>query len=308
MNLPRLTAIAVLSAALPACSGSTQSLPSSVSAPGAVANSAGRTASTMDAWHHALVAEKLPAAGCFRATYPSTQWNAIRCVAAPNKYFPVPKNAHPKLGQTVGDGNDFSIDTTPNVVSTSIGTFPIVKGVTSERSGDGSDSYTLQLNSNFFQSAACGTLKNCAGWSQFAYSNPPGSGSGTLFIQDWLVALDSYFTSCPPNAGWENLGIGCVQNSPYAVELPNVNVTQLASVALTGVAASTGDSIYMSVGNDEYGMENVQGDGITDLSENWQGSEFNIIGDGGGDEAFFNTGAKITVNIQAEDGVLTKPT
>ncbi|MGB6644599.1 MAG: hypothetical protein WBE35_06180 [Candidatus Cybelea sp.] len=180
--------------------------------------------------------------------------------------------------------------------------------MTSVRSGGSLDAYSLQLNSNFFETAACGTLQDCVGWSQFVYENPPGSGQGTLFIQDWLVATDtSGFSSCPPGKGWENLGIGCVQNSPFGVNLPNVDVTGLGSVIETGVADSSGDSIFMSVGSTEYGMKNVQDDGITDLSQHWEGAEFNILGDGGGDQANFNSGSKITVNIQADDGVKKKP-
>ncbi|HXM07749.1 MAG TPA: hypothetical protein VN936_09795, partial [Candidatus Acidoferrum sp.] len=57
-----------------------------------------------------------------------------------------------------------------------------------------------------------------------------------------------------------------------------------------------------------YGMKNVQGDGITDLSQNWQGAEFNIIGNGGADQAKFNSGSSITVSLQVKDGVSAKPT
>ncbi len=209
----------------------------------------------------------------------------------------------------VGDGRDFTADTTPNVISMAIGAFPKIKGVQTVQSGGGLDAYSIQLNSNFFNTAACGSLQDCVGWSQFVYENPSGSRQGSLFIQDWLVATNpSGFNTCPPGKGWENLGIGCVQNSPFGVDLPNNNVTGLGDMILTGNADSSGDSIFMSVGSTEYGMKNVQGDGITDLSKHWEGAEFNIIGDGGGDQANFNSGSKITVSIQADDGVQKKPT
>jgi hypothetical protein len=308
VNLPRLAAIAVLSALLSACSSSTAPLPATGSAANTIANPAGAAAS-MDAWHDALVANKLPSAGCFTATYPSTQWSRIACVTPPHVYFPVPRSQHPQLGQTVGDGNDFTIDTTPHIISTATGAFPKVSGVKTVVSGGSQGSYTLQLNSNFFQTAQCGSLANCVGWSQFVFFNPgPSSNQGFLFIQDWLVATKSSFTQCPPGKGWENLGIGCVQNSPGSVGLPALNVTDLASATVTGDAAKSGDSIYMMVGKQAYGMKNIQGDGITDLSKHWAGSEFNVIGNGGGDQAIFNSGSKITVSIEANDGVKTKPT
>jgi hypothetical protein len=308
VNLPRLTAIAVLSAALSACSSSTQSLPATGTNASAVTNPAA-IAGTMDAWHDSLALNKLPSAGCFKATYPSNQWSRIACGTPPRIWYPIPRSGKPHLGQSVGDGNDFTLDATPNIISSAIGAFPKVKGVTSVVSGGQQDSYTMQLNSNFFTTAQCGTLSNCVGWSQFVYENPPGTEEGALFIQDWLVATTrSGFSNCPPNKGWQNLGIGCVQNSPFGVYLPNINVTQIGSAVLTGDADTSGDSIYITVGKNAYGMKNVQGDGITDLSQHWQGAEFNIIGNGGGDSATFNSGSKISVNIQADDGSKKAPT
>jgi hypothetical protein len=218
------------------------------------------------------------------------------------------------LGQSVGDGLDFTADTNPNLISTAIGAFPKTKDVTSVDSvgccgEQGENSYTLQLNSYFFQTSACGSIPNCAGWEQFVFENPPGSGQAQLFIQDWLVPTEGTgLSGCPPDAGWEYVGIGCVQNSPYGVNIPNVSVTDLNQLIETGTAASGGDSIYLSVGDTEYGMKNVQSDGITDLSAHWEGAEFNVIGNAGGDVADFNSGAKITVSLQADDGVTTKPT
>jgi hypothetical protein len=312
MHLPRLSAILILSGALAACSNSTQSLPATGIAPGATGAVADGSAASVAAWHNALHTSPLPAAGCFKATYPSHNWQKIACITPPKLWYP-PRNKHPQIGQNVGDGRDFSIYVAPNYISQTIGSFPIakkVKTVTSQGccGEQGLNSYTFQLNSNFFKSAACGSLQNCAGWSQFVYENPPGNGEGALFIQDWLVPTNGGgFGSCPSGKGWEYADGGCVQNSPGGVNVPNVAISGIGSIVETGVAASSGDSIYMQVGKTEYGMKNVQNDGITDLSAGWQGSEFNIVGNAGGDIANFNAGAKIAVNIAAEDGVNTAP-
>jgi hypothetical protein len=308
MNLPRLTAIAVLSVAVSACSSPTQTMPATGTIADTVASPADGTTGAMETWNRSLVQNRLPSSGCFTATFPSTQWNRVACSTPPRIWYPIPRSQHPHLGQAVGDRNDFTADFTPHIVSTGIGMFPQVKGVKTVESGGSTDAYSLQLNSNFFQTAACGSLSDCVGWSQFVYENPPGSGQGQLFIQDWLVATNpSGFSTCPPGKGWENLGIGCVQNSPFGVNLPNIDVTQIGSVILTGVADKSGDSIYIAVGKKAYGMKNVQGDGITDLSKHWQGAGFNILGDGGGDQAVFNSGSKITVSVQGDDGVKAKP-
>jgi hypothetical protein len=114
-------------------------------------------------------------------------------------------------------------------------------------------------------------------------------------------------SGCPPGAGWQFVTFGCVQNSPFGVSLPNASITDFGQIIETGVASSsTGDSIYLSVGTAEYGME-VQGDGITDLAEHWEGAEFNIFGNAGGDIAVFNSGSNITVSLQTDDGVKAKP-
>jgi hypothetical protein len=214
--------------------------------------------------------------------------------------------------QSVGNGHDFTEDTTPNLISTAIGAFPKVKGVTSVKTVgnglDGTNSYTLQLNSYFFQTVACGNLQNCEGWEQFVFENPPGASKAQLFIQDWLVATRGSFSSCPPGKGWQNVGIGCVQNSPTSVPIPNVSITNLGQLIETGAAAATGDSVFLSVGTTAYGMQNIQSDGITDLSAHWMGAEFNVVGNAGGSIADFNAGSKITVSLQANDGVLVKPT
>ena len=166
-----------------------------------------------------------------------------------------------------------------HLISTSIGAFPKVKDVTSVQTvgggEDGLNSYTLQLNSDFFATSACGSIPQCEGWEQFVFENPPGAGhEASLFIQDWLVATGPGFNGCPAGKGWDAFrGLGCVENSPFSVNVPNVSVTNLAEVTETGTAASSGDSIFMSVGTTEYGMQNVQGDGITDLSAHWTASE-----------------------------------
>lgn len=310
MNFSRLASIAFLSVALSACSSSTQFLQPG----GAVA--AGKVAGSMDSWQRSITQNRLPGAGCFEATYPSTQWTRIACETPPRLWYPVPPSRRPRANvrqANVGNGNDFSADATPNLVSEAIGAFPRVRGVKSVVTVgggvDGTNSYTLQLNSYFFPTAACGSLANCLGWEQFVFENPPGTANqASLFIQDWLVATAGRFSSCPPGAGWEDVGIGCVQNSPYGVPIPNVSITDLGQLIETGEAALSGDSVFLSVGKKAYGMQNIQKDGITDLASHWMGAEFNVVGNAGGSTADFNSGSKITVSLQADTGLKKKPT
>lgn len=308
----------ILSGALSACSTTAQPLTPA----GAVANSAALglvPSSSLEIWHRSLERNALPGAGCFQASYPSTAWRRVACSKPPHLLYPVPASRRVRgpLPLNVGDGADYTANTTPNLISTSIGAFPTVKGVKKVKSVEnpkfgccglnGPNSYSIQLNSYFFPTSACGNIANCLGWEQFVYSNPPGS-DGQLFIQDWLVPSGSSgLSGCPPDKGWEYADGGCVQNSPYAVNVPNISIKDLAELTETGEAAAGGDSIYLSVGKTEYGMQNIQGDGITDLSAHWEGAEFNVIGNAGGDIADFNKGSSITVSLQTDTGITTAP-
>jgi hypothetical protein len=316
MNLPRLGGILIFSGALAACSNSTQSLPATGLANGASVSVADGSAASVTAWHNALHQNPLPAAGCYKASYPSQEWQNIACGAPLKQWYPR-RTPHLELGQTVGYGHDYTIVTKPHLISQTIGSFPVAKDVKTVTSVNcptctgetGVNSYSLQLNSTLFNTKACGTLPECVGWEQFIYTNPTGSNDGQLLIEDWLIMqYTNGFSNCPPGQGWYFIPDGgCVQNS-QSVDVPNVPITSLGSIVVTGVAAKSGDSLYMSVGKTEYGMKKIQGDGITDLADGWQGSEFNVLGNAGGDIADFNAGAKISVNIQADDGVKSAPT
>jgi hypothetical protein len=325
----RLTALVLLSA-LAACSGASSALPTSNSSAQSLAQSRLQPAAASVAgvdvysgWRRSMMKLALPNSGCFHASYPSYVWTPVACSTPPNVLYPLTPQLAAEIQaeavQSVGNGNDYTIDTGSNLISEAIGSFPVVTGVTSVKSVEnpefgccgenGKNSYTLQLNSYFFTSAACGKIKNCEGWEQFVFENPPGTGKAQLFIQDWLVPTTSAgLSGCPKDAGWEYADGGCVQNSPNSVDIPNQSIANLAEISETGEAASSGDSVYLSAGSDLYGMENVQGDGITDLSAHWAGAEFNVIGNAGGAIADFNSGASLTVSVQADDGVLSAPT
>lgn len=311
MKSSRLVLIGVLSAALAACSNFTQSF----QPPNSAANAVGKTAASMDSWHFALTQSDLPSAGCFQAIYPSTQWERIDCSPPPpHHFYPGPRSKLHAMGQAVGGGRDFTADTSPNLISKAIGAFPDVQGVKRVRSVgccgvQGLNSYTLQLNSQFFPTSACGSIPYCGGWEQFVFENPSHKRKGFLFIESWLVPMPiqrGSLSGCPPSGNWIYVGIGCYQNS-QAVRIPNISVKDLGQLIETGRASLSGDSIYLSFGTTEYGMRNIQSDGVVDLVDNWAGAEFNIFGDAGGDVANFNTGSTITVSIQTDTGLKTKP-
>jgi hypothetical protein len=258
------------------------------------------------AWRAALVRAALPSTGCFKASYPDAVWTKVNCVRAPQTpYLPrtgagIAPVANTSAGNTVGDGHDYAASvTTPITAGT--GSFPVVTGLTSEKGYlNRANTYSLQLNSNFFSTPVCnGAAKpsSCLGWQQFVYSN-----SGTAFMQYWLI---NWGNKCP-SGGWMAAGSDCYRNSA-AVPVPKQAATALATLSIMGSAAANGtDKMIMTTASNAYTTAGK--DTVVDLAQGWKQSEFNIVGDGDGSAAKFNTGTSITVNIALTDGATTAPT
>ena len=245
-----------------------------------------------EAWRENIVHTPVPEEACFHASYPSTTWTKVECTVAPNKPY-TPR--HAALAETVGDGVDYAAEVTP-LMTKSVGTFPTVTDVTSEKDGS-SNVYSLQLNSNFMSTAACDGISGCQSWEQFVYS----SGEESAFMQYWLI---NYGDSCP--SGWIAYSPDCYKNST-AVSVPKVAISQLANLKLSGAAVSGGtDTLVFTTETEAYSTTGK--DSVVDLATDWHESEFNIIGDGDGSMATFNKGASITVKIAVTDGSTAAPT
>ena len=96
------------------------------------------------------------------------------------------------------------------------------------------------------------------------------------------------------------------QNSA-AVTVPKQAITQLAHLKLSGTAVKGGtDKLVFTTETEAYTTTGK--DSVVDLATDWHSSEFNIIGDGGGSEATFNSGSSVTVKIALTDGSTAEPT
>jgi von Willebrand factor type D domain len=267
------------------------------------------TLAARENWRKTILRIQRPKKACFVATYPETQWREMACKKAPNRPYPPKHGIRPELGGG-GAGADFSAQKTPHV-STGEGSFDSVSGVTSESSQSGADSYSLQLNTQFFTTTTCNTSpapSTCQGWEQFVYSS---SGSG--FIQYWLITYGPGGTKCP--SGWMPFSfttggeVYCYVNAAQAAGPPAEKISSLSQLKLTGsVAGVSGadDSITVAVGNSLY---SAPGDNhFPDLGTQWQKAEFNVFGDGGGDQANFNIGSTIVVRTGVDSGTAGAPT
>jgi hypothetical protein len=244
------------------------------------------------AWRTAIAHTPLPSEGCFQAEYPDVVWTPVACVEAPRRAY-VPRSAAAR-SETVGDGNDYAAGVT-GLLTSATGSFPKVKGVTSEMDG-GANVYSIQLNSNFMTTAVCNGHPNCLSWEQFVYS----SSEHAAFMQYWLI---NWNATCP--GGWFTFSNDCYKNSS-AVRVPQIAITKLKTLSLAGSAAASGNDV-LTFTHATHAYSTTGPDSVVDLATGWNASEFNIVGDGGGSQANFNAGSKLTVKVEVDNGTSAAP-
>ena len=293
-----------------------------------------------ESWRRTILETPRPKSGCFTATYPETEWREVLCKTPPHNLF-LPKRGGAIRTQTLGGtGPDYSAVVT-GFITEAEGSFASVTGVTSECAvqcpnqicptnptctSAPANQYSLQLNSKPFTTETCSGSPNqaeCQGWEQFVYLY-----SGDGYIQYWLLNYGPAGTACPPprgascalggvwSDGWCPFSfttggeVYCVVNSMKSAPAPSEPITSLGQLILTGavagVAGATNDSITVTVGGTPY---TASGNSyFPDLGSRWQEVEFNVFGDGGGDQAVFNSGSTIIVTTSVASGTASGPT
>jgi|SRR3984957_1448360 len=293
-------------------------------------DSANAEAQARQAWRETMHHVDTYDTGCFHASYPSTQWEKVECGDAPAYRSALPKLPGNVQTETVA-GNWFDyVAQAPSghLLSSAVGSFPKVTGVTSEKTVNvefnggfsdgetGPNEYTLQVNTNFANTAACDGYTYCFAWQQYVVST---GGPTEVFIEYWLINYgvhDGSKNICP--SGFIDIGQSflfggqgdmCVQNTPSTTVYKNgpIPITQLATLQLSGSAQANGTDRATATYNGEAFAATVK-DSFTDIASGWTQAEFNVLGDGGGARSDFNTGSSVTVKIALTDGSTGKPT
>ena len=267
-----------------------------------------------DNWRDFMAHNPESAEGCFQATYPNYLWEKADCKVAQPRVVPVHRKLTTGAAEVTGNGNDF-VAQAAGLITKTLGTFPSVTGVTSE-TGEGvaafggggilgPNEYTLQINTNFTgTTSVCARHSGCTVWQQFIYSPDYNvQGEAAVFMQYWLIGWGS--SRCP--SGWGSDGGGdCFRNSAF-VAAPDLPITSLAKMTLSGAAVAGGnDTVVFTNGTTAYSLSAK--DSVVDISAVWKQSEFNIVGNAGGSEAVFNSGSKVTVKLALTDGSTSAPT
>jgi hypothetical protein len=265
----------------------------------------------LKAWEATMSRTSPPRRGCFKSSYPSTEWQEVPCTTAPHR----PYTPAPELKWVAG--------ATGGSISQAVGSFDSVTGVMSESgplfqtvynktcqilSSNVADTYSLQLNTNPFMTSLCKGSPNpdCQGWQQFLYSTSSLYNSGSAFIQYWLP---HYNATCP--ARWNQwqptpTRIDCWQNGP-AVDVPTQTIANLSQLRLIGQADPGGaDAVIMSTGDGNL-YRSPNGGDILGLAQNWRAAEFNIFGDGCSSQANLSSGSSLVVRLSVNDGTTFAP-
>ena len=140
-------------------------------------------------WRKTMHHTPAPRVGCFHASYPSTEWQAVQCAPPPGyRSARLPNLSPEQVGGATGTSNDIVAQSPSGYFFSNVeGAFLAVTGVTSETGvgvplyGNegilGANEYTLQVNTNISHSAACGSYSYCKAWQQYVMStNTPEIG------------------------------------------------------------------------------------------------------------------------------------
>ena len=288
--------------------GQTKPAPKQAATPQKSAASAKQQAEALFAmqknWHAALLNAPVPHKGCFKAQYPQMTWQEVPCSKPPN--IPMPPRHGPQP-YNVGNGYDYSAQVTGHLLSV-IGSFDTV--TTSGEAGFNfnsqttqvADSYTLQINSNFYNSPpACSGAASpaaCQGWQQYIYSS---KSAGAAYMQYWLIG---YNTACP--SGWNASGSDCFRNSDSSITVPLIAAGSLARVSMTGSVTAGGDD-RLDLADAETHYVVTSPDNIVTLANYWTTAEFAVVGDCCDFSANFNPNSSIAVRATVHNGVTSAP-
>jgi hypothetical protein len=255
-------------------------------------------AALTEAWRTTIAETSVLGSGCFTAEYPSTAWTPVACTKPPAR--PLLPASQPG-GRVVGNGNDFAAVSTATI-SSAVGSFPSITGLTDEAGGGASNTYSLQVNSSYYTAPVCDSAKvpsQCRAWMQYVYINNAPSPAAA-FMEVWLI---NYGNKCP--SGWGAYATDCYYNSD-AVSVPNQALSALAGIKVAGATIAGGnDTVTVTAAKKAYAV--TMPDSKIDLAGNWNTAEYNIFGDGGGDEAVFNPGTKMTVKVKLNSGSSDAP-
>lgn len=248
----------------------------------------------LQAWQRQISVTAIPRAGCFEASFPSTEWHEVSCA-----------DHTVTAAAVVGGGFDYAASTNLGSIVSASGSVA-TSGVSSVTdTGHGSNSYSLQLNTNQFITPACGTASNpstCRGWEQYVYANRGPNTTSDIHIEYWLL---NHNNPCP--SGWQKYpypaGPHCwFPGTHVALVPPQASVSTLNGMTLDAVMYNfTGPylgAVTLTIGPNAYATgENDSALLGLGQSGGWKATEFNVLGTEASSRANFNAGSTVAIDL-----------
>jgi len=259
---------------------------------------------SVEGWQKAIKDTQQFKAGCFQASYPSMKWKEIPCALPESQSYvrPAPAGEMIQTGQVVGAGYVASVAENDPPISAAEGSFINVKNVTGIIDTlAGSNAYSLQINSNFFDLPAdsnfCQTGGDgCQGWVQFT------NQSGKISV--WHIILGA-------NANWCQ-GKGLIEGNVCYIEsgltgVPDQPISNINNkMIFSGKTAGGIDVVTLFIGGEAYSASAQTPLEFKNFPQVWREAQFNIVGRGGRSRLYFNDTAQLTIRTKIDNGT-TKP-
>jgi hypothetical protein len=254
-------------------------------------------------WEKDIGKVPVPKKGCFTTSYPKKEWQEVPC-KPPSKYPNGPRTG--PRPNNIGNGNDISTRASGLLISSARGSFDSVTPNTVTETGlwngnaNSPNAFTLQINSQFFNTTVCAGNAGCQGWQQFIYSQNQCNGP-CIFMEYWLI---NFGPACPAGP-WIQVGNSCFFNSASA-GASAITAAQLQGTTLTGTASATTDTVVLTSpgGN----ANAIAADNVVNLSQSWNTAEWNIFGDCCNAQANFSAGTTVVPRVTLNDGTQQAPT
>jgi hypothetical protein len=312
-------------------------------APSAAPQPSAEEAAKREAWRATIARTPAPKKGCFTASYPNPGWQEAPC-GRPSPYPNLPRRSRPDV---VGQSIDYSAQVS-GLISSATGRFASVTPATITEEGQwfGKDcppptpppcepgqpcrqpnvgrdastcivltpnAFSLQLNSQYFPTAACEAraVDNmpCQGWEQFVFSQDGCPDGPCVFIQYWLLGYGSTSPTVAPLScatPWMQSEINNWYCNSSSNITPRVPAAELQGITLTGTVAADGDQAVLTIGDVAFVAAPTPpaSDGMLQLALHWNTVEWNVIGDCCLFTAGFSAGSTIVVTTSVNEGAV----
>jgi hypothetical protein len=217
----------------------------------------------------------------------------------------------PPDGSGGGHGGLYSAVPQAGLISEATGSFPSVSPGVSVVDVDGNtrtpESFSLQINSNYFKSVpgklvpGCREDPKCEGWEQFVYQT--GSDGSNLAV--WLILINYAVNgkTCPdthtePN--WDADDGSCYLRDDAKEVTPALTAASLHEAVLVASAGSKLDVATLTAGGNAYSSASEMAPAELELSKHWELAEFGVLGEGNSSMAEFSPTTTLTANTEIE--------